>query len=170
MVLSSWFNNLSLAKTLIVIDYSAIAKDLIHIEETQLKAHSVETFEVIFGFFNVYHSSQAQQLRQQIASTSSIMQKKQLKPRLQCARRMRHFGRQGGRLKLAGIKIRDTEGNSCIVSSSKQVQVALAEHWAPVYSKKVCGSGAASALLSDYKNRNAELVANFSRCQLPKKQ
>ena len=150
-------------------DYSATAKDLIYIEEAQVKAHSFEVFETIFGdFSNVYHSSQVQQLRQQITTTSTIMQKKQLKSRLQCARRMLLvFLKTGGRLKLAGIKTREVDGNSCIVSNPKQVQVALAEHWAPVYLKKVCGSAAVKILLANYKNRSAELIANFSKCQLP---
>ena len=62
LVLSSvsralWFNNLNLARKLI--DYSVFAKDLIFIEDAQVKAHSFERFEVIFGdVFNVYHSSQ----------------------------------------------------------------------------------------------------------------
>ena len=164
-----WFNNLNLAKKLI--DYSATAKDLIDIEEAQVKAHSFETFETIFGdFFNVYHSSQVQQLRQQMATTLSTMQKKQLKCRLQCARRMLSvFWKRGGRLKLAGIETWGSEGNSCIVTSPKQVQFALAEHWAPAYSKKVCSFGAAKVLLRDYQRRNAELIDNFSRCQLPPK-
>ena len=60
-----WFNNLNLAKKLI--DYSAIAKDPVYIEEAQVKAHSFETFETICGdLLNAYHSSQAQQLRQAI--------------------------------------------------------------------------------------------------------
>ena len=72
------------------------------------------------------------------------MQRKQLKSRLQCARRMLSaFWKTGGMLKLVGMKTRDMEGNSCIVSSPEQVQVARAEHWVPVYSKKVCGSVAA---------------------------
>ena len=71
---------------------------------------------------------------------------------------------------MAGIKTWDTEGNSCIVSSRKQVQTALAEHWAPIYAQKVFGRGAAEMLLADYQNRNAELIANFSRCELPKKE
>jgi len=141
LVLSSvsralWFNNLGLAKKLI--DYSSSAKDPIFIKDSQVKAFSFQAFETIFGdFFNMYHSSQVQQIQQQIASTSSIMQKKQLKSRLQCARRMLSvFWKTGGRLKLAGIKTRDADGNTCIVSSPKQVQAALSEHWAPVYSKQ----------------------------------
>ena len=142
LVLSSvsralWFNNPYLAKKLI--DYSAIAKDLIYIEDAQVKAFSFVAFETIFGaFFNVYHSSQVQQLRHQIASSSSIMQKKQLKSRLQCARRMLSVScKTGGRLKLAGIRIRDTEGNNCIVSTPKQVQFPLSDHLAPVHFEKL---------------------------------
>ena len=56
------------------------------------------------------------------------------------------------------------------MSSPKQVQTALAEHWAPVYYKKVFGQGAAEILLADHQNRNAELIANFSRCQMPTKE
>ena len=99
------------------------------------------------------------------------MRKKQLKSRLQCAGRMNLvFWKTGSRLKFAGVKTFDTEGNSCIVSSPKQVQTALAEHWTPVYSKKVFGQCAAELLLADYQKRNADLIANFSRCQMPTKE
>ena len=71
MVLSSisralWFNNLGLARKLI--DYSASAKDLIFIGDSQVKAFSYKAFETIFGdFFNMYHSSQVQQIQKQMA-------------------------------------------------------------------------------------------------------
>ena len=141
MVLSSvsralWFNNLGLAKKLI--DYSSSAKDLIFIEDSQVKAFSFQAFETIFGdFFNVYHSSQVQQLQQQIASTS-IMQKRQLKSRLQCARRMLSvFWKTGGRLKLAGIKTRDTESEMGITalfpvpSKSKLLSLSIGPLFTP---------------------------------------
>ena len=44
--------------------------------------------------------------------------------------------------------------NGCIVTSPKQVQTALSERWAPVYSKKVFGLGTAQILLADYGTRN----------------
>ena len=62
LVLSSvfrapWFNNLNLARKLM--DFSVTAEEVIYIEDAQVKAHSFETFEVIFeDFFNVYHSAQ----------------------------------------------------------------------------------------------------------------
>ena len=67
LVLSSvsralWLNNLGLARKLI--EYSASAKDLIYIEDSQVKAFSFQAFETIFGdFFNMYHSSQVQHRR-----------------------------------------------------------------------------------------------------------
>ena len=141
LVLSSvsralWFNNLGLARKLI--EYSASAKDLIFIEDSQVKAFSFQAFESIFGdFFNMYHSSQVQEIQKQMTNATSVMQKKQLKSRLQCARRMfAIFWKTGGRLKLAGIKVRDDEGNSTVVTCPKQVQSALSVHWSPIYSQK----------------------------------
>ena len=174
LVLSSvsralWFNNLGLARKLIA--YSASAKELIFIEDSTVKAFSFEAFESIFDdFFSMYHSTQVQNIQQQMGATTSTMLKKKLKSRLQCARRMLStFWRSGGRLKLAGIKVKDNEGNTTIVTGPKQVQTALSEHWAPVYSKKLFGRGAAELLMADYANRNASLIANFANCQLPKK-
>ena len=175
LVLSSisralWFNNLGLARKLL--DCSASAKDLIFIEDSQVKAYSYTAFETIFGdFFNIYHSSQVKEIQKQMVNATSVMQRKQLKSRLQCARRMLAiFWKTGGRLKLAGIKVRDENGNISIVTGPKQVQTALSTHWAPIYSKKAFGIGAAKMLLADYGARNAELIANFSGCQLPKKE
>ena len=174
LVLSSvsralWFNNLGLARKLI--DYSASAKDLIYIEDSTVKAFSFQSFETIFGdFFNTYHSSQVQQIQIQMTNATSVMLKKQLKSRLQCARRMLSiFWKTGGRLKLAGIKARDSEGNTSIVTGPTQVQSALSEHWSPIYSKKNCSTVAANALLCDYGLRNAEKISKFAACRLPNK-
>ena len=92
LVLSSvskalWFINLGLARKLI--DYSASAKDLMFIEGSRAKAFPFQAFEPIFGdFFDMYHSSQVQQIQQQMVNATPVMQKKQLKSRLQCARRV----------------------------------------------------------------------------------
>ena len=82
-----WFNNLPLAERLI--RWSSIASDLIYIEDRKVLAYSYETFEQIFGdFYNVFHRSEVTQLQNEIAATESLIVKKQLKSRLQCARRM----------------------------------------------------------------------------------
>ena len=57
-----------------------------------------------------------------------------------------------------------------IVTGPTQVQTALAEHWAPIYSKKNCNTVAAGVLLRDYACRKADTISKFSDCRLPNKE
>ena len=157
-----WFNNLSLAKHLI--KFSGTAAQLIFIDAGSVIAHSYETFENIFGdFFKVYHRSEVVELQHAIAIESSLTLKKQLKSRLQCARRMQGiFWPTGKRLKLAGIKVGDN-----VVTSARGTQEALISHWKPIYEKKPCDTAAANKLLQVYSNRHPELINAFTECVLP---
>ena len=69
-------------------------------------AHSYENLENAFGdFFKVYHRAEVVRLQQDLQVTTAATIKKQIKSRLQCARRMQGiFWPSGKRLKLAGIK------------------------------------------------------------------
>ena len=127
------------------------------------------TFEQIFGdFYNVFHRSEVSQLQTEIAATESLIVKKQLKSRLQCARRMQGvFWKTGKRLKLAGIKVRDSEGQDTVVTSPQAVQLSLSSHWGPVYSKKPWDLNAAKTLMRIYRNRHTELIKGFAECSLP---
>ena len=119
-----------------------------------------------------------------IAATEFLIVKKQIKSRLQCARRMQGvFWKTGKRLKLAGIKVRDTEGqpgvtvsvsppqpgatiNVSVVSSPQAVQHALSSHWGPIYEKKHCDPNAANTILRIYGKRHTELIKGFAECVL----
>ena len=110
------------------------------------------------------------QLQTEIAAAESLIVKKQLKSRLQCARRMQGvFWKTGERLKLAGIKVRDSEGQDTVVTSPQAVQLSLSSHWGPVYSKKPCDMNAAKTLMRIYRNRHTDLIIGFAECVLPRK-
>ena len=109
-------------------------------------------------------------IQNEIAATESLIVKKQFKSRLQCARRLQGvFWKPGKRLKLAGIKVRDTEGHAAVVSSPQAVQSALSTHWGPIYEKKHCDLNAAKTLLGIYSRRHIELIEGFAESVLPQK-
>ena len=113
-----WYNNLSLAKRLI--RYSDIATDLIFIDAGKVCAFSYDNFENTFGdFFKVYHRSEVSRLQVDLSKTTALIIKKQIKSRIQCARRMQSvFWPSGKRVKLAGIKTAD----GSVVSSAIAIQ------------------------------------------------
>ena len=89
MIYALWFNNLSLAAKLL--RFSPIAGDLIFIDKVFLCAHSYENFENTFGeFFRVYHRFEVVRLQSDWAATTALTVKKQMKSRLQCARRIQN--------------------------------------------------------------------------------
>ena len=170
LVLSSvsralWFNNLSLAARLL--RYSPIAQDLIYIANGIVCAHSYENFEQTFGdFHRVYHRAEVSRLQADLLATPALTIKKQIKSRLQCARRMQNvFWPRGKRLRLSGIKSAD--GN--IVSSPIAMQRELIDFWGPVYAKKPIDLPAANTLLDIYGRRHKDLIKSFKRCVLPDK-
>ena len=77
-------------------------------------------------------------------------------------------GKHGGGLNWQASRLGIMKAIS-MLSRPQQVQSALSAHWSPIYSKKVVGLGAAQLLLADYGVRNADLIAKFASCQLPKK-
>ena len=110
------------------------------------------------------------QLQNEIAATESLIVKKQIKSRLQCARRMQGvFWKTGKRLKLSGIQVRGIDGQVSTVSSPQAVQQALATHWSPIYGKKHCDSHKARVLIGIYGRRHRELISGFGACSLPQK-
>ena len=102
-----WFNDLSLATR--IIRHAPIAADLIFVERGLVCAYSYAVFESTFvDFFRVYHRTEVGRLQSDLTSTTALTVKKQIKPRLQCARRMQSiFWPTGRRLKLTGIKVAD---------------------------------------------------------------
>ena len=107
-------------------------------------------------------------IQNEIAATESLIVKKQFKSRLQCARRMQGvFWKFGKRLKLAGIKVRDTEGHAAVVSSPQAVQSALSTHRGPIYEKKHCDLNAVNTIYKIYGNRQTESIKSFADCVLP---
>ena len=80
-------NDLSLAARLL--RHAPIAADLIFVDRGLVCAYSYENFENVFGdFFRVYHRTEVGRLQSDLAATSAPIIQKQIKSRLQCARRM----------------------------------------------------------------------------------
>ena len=158
-----WFNNISLAKKLL--NSSSIASDPIFVDGGKVCAHSYENFENTFGdFFKVYHRSEVVRLQQDLQVTTAATIKKQIKSRLQCARRMQgFFWPSGKRLKLSGIKTADGD----TVTSAAAVQQELITHWGPIYQKKPIDLSAAQTLLGTYGRRHKALIKEFTKCSLP---
>jgi len=106
-------------------------------------------------------------LQTDLASTPALTVKKQIKSRLQCARRMQNiFWPTGRRLRLAGIKTLD----GTVVSCPKLVQTELINHWKPIYEKKPIDLHAANTLLEIYGRRHNALIKDFRSCTLPSRE
>ena len=71
--------------------FSPIAQDLIFIDKGVVCVRSYENFENTFGdFFRVYHRFEVAGLQADLIASIALIVKKQIKSRLQCARRMQH--------------------------------------------------------------------------------
>jgi hypothetical protein len=121
LVLSSvsralWFNDLPLASRLL--RHAPTAAELIYIDNGVVSAYCYEKFEMIFGdFFRVYHRTEVGRLQADLAATSAPTIKRQIKSRLQCARRMQNiFG-----------PLEDAFG--LLESKLQMVQSFLAQNW-----------------------------------------
>ena len=103
-------------------------------------------------------------LQLDLSQTTALIIKKQIKSRIQCARRMQSvFWPSGKRLKLAGIKPAD----GSIVSSAPAIQQELISHWGLIYQKKPIDIGAANTVLDIYSRRHKPLIKGFTKCVLP---
>jgi hypothetical protein len=145
--------------------HAPTAAELIYIDNGVVSAYCYEKFELVFGdFFRVYHRTEVGRLQADLAATAAPTIKRQIKSRLQCARRMQNiFWPCGRRLRLTGIKTAD----GSIVSCPKLVQKELAEHWGPIYEKKPIDLTAANTLLGLYSRKHKELIRSFRNCTLP---
>ena len=86
----------------------------------------------------MFHLYGVNHLQNEIAAIESLVVKKQFKSRLQCVRRMQDvFWKTGKRLKLAGVQVRDNEGQIAIVSSPPAVQQALSSRWSLIYARNI---------------------------------
>ena len=103
-------------------------------------------------------------LQADLSSTIALIVKKQIKSRLQCARRMQGiFWPSGRRHRLTGIKVAD----GSIITCPSMIQKELADHWGPIYQKKPIDLNAAKTLLGLYSRKHGELINGFRFCILP---
>ena len=81
-----WFDDLSLATR--AIRHAPIAADLIFVDRGLVCAYSIEVFEsTLVDFIRVYHRTEVGCLQSDLSPTTALTVKKQIKCRLQCARR-----------------------------------------------------------------------------------
>ena len=164
-----WFNNLKLAKTLIAKTHFAAL--LLEVVEGKVVCKDHVEFTRLFDAVHLKkHQSEARILQQQIQKAPSNNVKKQLKGRLQAARRRQKlFFPKGRKLKLAGIILAQPDCPDLVVSSPSKVQSALAVHWADVYSKKFGDMEKAADLLNVYNRQQGHLFT-FSSMTFPDEQ
>ena len=161
-----WRQNHKLAKTLI--SRSPMAAQFLQVNGRQVVNLDPLGFE---EFFVATRSSQQaaaiQRLQKSIAQTKSVNVQKQLKGRLSAARRMQSiFWPHNGRLKLAGLRIPNIEGEPSVLADPAAIQGALKDYWAPVYAHKEIDMDAAVKLFNIFRRRNLHKF-NFSNLSLP---
>ena len=94
-------------------------------------------------------------LQKSMATTKSISIRKQLKGRLSAARRMQSiFWPSGRKLKLAGLRIPNAQGDPIIVADPVGVQNALRDYWAPAYAHHEMDHDAAIKLFKIFRRNN----------------
>ena len=125
-------------------------------------------FENTFGdVLRVYHRSEVARLQADHIATIALTIKKQVKSRLQCARKMQNvFWPIGKRLRFAGIKTAD----GLAASSPKAIQQGLISHWGPACEKKPIDLSAAKSLLDIYGRRHKASIKDFTKCVFPDKE
>ena len=118
----------------------------------------------LLWIFRVCHRSDVGRLQAELSSTTALTVKKQIKSRLQCARRMQGiFWPSDRRHRLTGIKSAD----GSIITCPSMVQKELADHWGPIYQKKPIDLTAAKTLLGFYSRKHGQLINGFRFCILP---
>ena len=118
-------------------------------------------------FFRAFHRTEVGRLQSDLTATTALTVKKQIKSRLQCARRLQSiFWPTGRRLRLTGIKVAD----GSIITCPTLIQKELAEHGGPVYQKKPIDRTAAKTLLGLYSRKHPDLINGFRTCSMPDKE
>jgi len=164
-----WFNNVALARKLIAA--SDMGSQLLEVVGRRVYCKDYAYFDSLFDEVHLtLHNRQAQGLRRDLNRTISLTVRKQLKARLQAARRRESlFFPRGKRLKLAGICVRDGQTNATqvhTVTNAGDIQNELRNFWGDVYSLKPCDVAKAKSLLKVYC-RNQGHLFSFSGITLP---
>ena len=76
------------------------------------------------------------------------------------------FWPHNGRLKLAGLRIPNLDGEPSVLADPAAIQGALKDYWAPVYAHKEIDMDAAIKLFNIFRRRNLHKF-NFSNLSLP---
>jgi len=161
-----WFNNVALAGK--IIQTSQLGSDLLLISGRRVTCKDFVQFDDIFNQCHLdHHQRRVNQLRSGIAAAISINAKKQLKARMQAARRQQNvFWPTLKKLALTGIKIVGEDGSDSIITSPSSIQEALRNYWGQVYDKKEGDLDKANKLLGLYARRQTHLF-NFANLQVP---
>ena len=154
-----------------LLDVSSLAGYFIEIKEGKVVPLDPIAFEQVYAVEKLNHlKSQQAQLRMQIPQ-ESLNKQKQLKSKIQAARRLQSvwFPRQR-KLRLAGLRLRDqTSGEFYVAGGPEEIQGGLKEYWCPVYSPKKVDADAAAKILGVYKRRRGNDFS-FDQISLPEAQ
>ena len=154
-----WSNDVRLARKIIYA--SELANELLEIRLNKVCCKDYVLLEKHFSDTFLEHwNRKVGRLRTKVAQAASPNHRKQLKSKLQSARRMQSlYWKSAARLVLTGLEVDggDSAGQ-CIVTSSEGIQGALRDHWGNVYSKFPFDADAARKLLNVYKNSTGRFV------------
>ena len=168
MARAIWFNNRSLAQKLI--DHTAIGPSFLKIEHMQVSPIDPIAFEQAYRFEKSAHLKRTTtELRSQINATDSANERKQLKGRLQAARRKQTtWWKKAPKLKLFGLQLKNEDEQQPVVSDPGLVQEKLIEHWGPIAQPKEVEEGEIQKVLGVYGRRlGIEIKNSFSALTAP---
>ena len=162
-----WGNNLKLARTLLAT--TILAEDFISIESSKVVVKDPVKFEAAFVQEKAAQSRRKiRDLNSQLAATTNSNQRKQIKSKVQAARRLQSvWWPKNRRLKLRGIRIKEKEGGEVIVNEPKAVQRGLIDEWKPLSAWKQVDEDKIAKLLGVYQRRNSDKFS-FNSVILPK--
>ena len=162
-----WRQDISLAKMLIA--RSVFAASILGINSGgAIFNRDPERFDFIFTELRQERSAaNLAALQKEQATTSSQIVRSKLKGRIQAARRMSsmYFPR-GKRLKLAGIRVINSEGADTTFTDPPLVQKSLQDYWGNVYAHKDIDTEAAEKLFKFYSDHKSHLF-EFDDLELP---
>ena len=149
-----WYGNYALAKKLI--SSSVLAQTHIELQGCKVVFKDPPAFSVAFDeIHSKFYKDQIEEqkaVRTQPGISGNAL--KQAKSRIQCFRRLEAiYWPKGKRMNVTGVTIFSAEGTASVVHTPSNIQKALTNYWAPVYSVKPGDEAKAKVLLDRYHRK-----------------
>ena len=154
MARAIWSNDLRAAKKLI--SKTEVGRKNLKIENGRVLPIDFKSFEENFAWEKQEHfERERQNLNKSISQAKSINKKKQLKGRIQAARRKSAtWWPKSSRLYLKGVRVQEPGRPEFTLADPEAIQEKLTSHWGQVFQKHPVDNSKARSLLDIYSRKN----------------